>query len=60
MGSKGSKPRKPAQHLPKVGSPENLAYEHRTERKDVFGSWPMWIVAVGLLAILVAWVVITL
>ena len=37
MGSKGSKPRKPqhSQHLPKVGSPEENAYEQKMARHAV-------------------------
>jgi hypothetical protein len=41
MGSKTSKPRKGhehPQHLPKVGSPANLKWEHETHQKVVFGS----------------------
>jgi hypothetical protein len=60
MGSKGSRSRKPARHLPRVGSPENRAYEHRTERRDVFGSWPVWIVLGVLVLILVVWLALTL
>jgi len=60
MGSKGSKPRKPHEHLPKVGSPANLEWEHRTERREVFGSWPVWIVLGALVALLVGWLVVTL
>jgi len=60
MGSKGSKARKPARHLPKVGSSENRAYEHRTESREVFGSWPVWIVLALLVAMLVVWLVLSL
>ena len=41
MGSSTSKPRKGhehPQHLPKVGSPTNLKWEHETHKKVVFGS----------------------
>jgi len=41
VGSSTSKPRKghkKPKHLPKVGSPENLAWEHEMHRKEVFGS----------------------
>jgi hypothetical protein len=55
MGSKGSKARKPAHHLPPVGSPENRAYEHGTEKREVFGSWPVWIILGVLALMLVVW-----
>ena len=46
MGSKGQKPRKPNQHhLPPVGSKENLDYEFKQRRKEVFGGWPLWLAA---------------
>ena len=40
MGSANSKPRKgkKANHLPKVGTPENLEWEHKGYKRDVFGS----------------------
>ncbi len=61
MGSKGSKPRKrDQQHLPKVGSPANLEWEHRTERREVFGSWPIWIVLGVLVALLLGWLLLSL
>jgi hypothetical protein len=60
MGSKGSKARKPAHHLPKVGSPENRAYEHRTEQREVFGSWPVWIVLAVLALMLLVWLALSL
>jgi hypothetical protein len=61
VGSKGSKPRKPEQHhLPKVGSPENRAYEARQKRKEAFGGWPIWLVGAILLLGLVGWLLITL
>ena len=41
MGSSTSKPRKGhknPKHLPKVGTPENLAWRHEGERRDAFGN----------------------
>ena len=60
MGSKGSKPRKPHEHLPKVGSPANREWEHRTEQREVFGSWPVWIVLGALVVLLAGWLLVTL
>ena len=60
MGSKGSKPRKPQQHLPKVGSQANQEWEHRTEQREVFGSWPVWIVLGLFVVLLLGWLVVTL
>ena len=60
MGSKGSKPRKPHQHLPPVGSPADREWEHRTEQREVFGSWPVWIALGALVILLVAWLLVTL
>jgi hypothetical protein len=41
MGSANSKPRKgkkkQTKHLPKVGTPENLEWEHKGYKRDVFG-----------------------
>jgi len=52
MGSKGSKPRKPShsQHLPKVGTRDEIEYEQHLEREAVldvmgisgFPSWAKW------------------
>ena len=52
MGSKGSKPRKPHNHLPKVGTPKEVAWERKTRERQVFGSVPIW-VALGLLLVVV-------
>lgn len=35
MGSSGSKKRKPTKHLPKVGTPQERAWEAREARHDV-------------------------
>lgn len=59
MGSSGSKPRKEQHHLPKVGSPANQAYEQRQRRREVFGSWPIVVIAAVIVLVLVAWLVIT-
>ena len=60
MGSKGSKPRKPHDHLPKVGSPKEVEWERETRKREVFGSTPIWL-AMGLLAlVLVGLLAITL
>jgi len=67
MGSSSSKPRKGhknPQHLPKVGTPENLAWRHQGERDDAFkifgGKTGAIIVAVLVLAALIGLVVINL
>ena len=56
MGSSKSKPRKGhknPKHLPKVGTPENLAHRHQGEIDDAFGvfgsRWVAYVVA-GLVA----------
>lgn len=60
VGSKGGKPRKPEQHhLPKVGSPANREYEYRERRREVFGGWPTFVVALFVLVIVVGFVVVT-
>ena len=53
MGSSKSKPRKGhknPQHLPKVGTPENLAWRHDGEKSDTFGvfgsKWTGYVLAV--------------
>lgn len=62
MGSSTSKPRKGhehPQHLPKVGTPENLEWEHKGQKRRVFGTGAvaigvgvlMFLVIVGLVAI---------
>lgn len=63
MGSSHSKPRKGhehPQHLPKVGTPANLEWEHEGQKQRVFGTGGVAI-AVGVLLVLVmlAWIVIT-
>ena len=60
MGSKGSKPRKPHDHLPKVGTPSDIAWERKTRKKDVFGSVPIWLAMGFLVLVLVGWLVLTL
>ena len=61
MGSKGSKPRKPGQHhLPKVGSPENRAYEARQKKIEAFGGLPIWVVGAILIVGLLGWLILTL
>jgi hypothetical protein len=59
MGSKGAEPRRPQEHLPKVGSPANQEREHRTEQREVFGSRPMWIVLGWLVVLLLGWLLVT-
>lgn len=54
MGSSSSRPRKgheKPRHLPKVGSPENLEWEHETHRSVVFGSTTRAIVIGGVLLV---------
>lgn len=58
MGSSGSKPRKPVHHLPKVGSPENEAYELRERRREVFGRTPTILVAAFVLLVVAALVLL--
>ena len=60
MGSKGSKPRKPHDHLPKVGSPSDIEWERSTRKKEVFGSLPIWLVMGVLVLVLVGLLAITL
>jgi hypothetical protein len=60
MGSKGSKPRKPHDHLPKVGSPKEVAWERETRKREVFGSLPIWLVLGFLVLVLVGLLAITL
>lgn len=59
MGSSTSKPRKKTgkgsakpKHLPKVGTPENLAWEHEGRQQQVFGSG--WMAAVLAVLVVVA------
>ena len=57
MGSSTSKPRKGHEHpkhLPKVGTPENLEWEHEGRQRQVFGSgfMPILIGAFVVLALL--------
>ena len=66
MGSSTSKPRKghkKPQHLPKVGTPENLEWRHKGERADAFGvfgsKWIAVAVAVLVVAGLIGWLFIT-
>jgi len=59
MGSSGGKPRKPQHHLPKVGTPANKEYEREARRKEVFGNWPMVLIAAVIVIVLLAWLVIT-
>ncbi|CAN5539467.1 hypothetical protein BH10ACT3_BH10ACT3_10840 [soil metagenome] len=59
VGSKGSKPRKPEHHLPKVGSPENQKYELHQKQKEDFHGWPIVIVVALLIIVFVAWIAIT-
>lgn len=61
MGSSGGKKRKPEQHhLPKVGSKANQAYEYRERRKEVFGGWPTFVVALLILVVVVGFVIVTI
>ena len=60
MGSKGSKPRKSPQHLPKVGSKENMAYKRSARRNEHFGHWPMWIVLIAVVSLTLGILFITL
>jgi hypothetical protein len=67
MGSSTSKPRKghkKPQHLPKVGTPENLEWRHKGEREDAFGvfgsKWVAVVVAVLVVSALIGLVVINL
>ena len=60
MGSKGSKPRKPHDHLPKVGSPKEVAWERETRKREVFGSLPVWLVFAALALVLAGLLFITL
>ena len=60
MGSKGSKPAEAAPAPPPVGSPADREWEHRTEQREVFGSWPVWIALGALVILLVAWLLVTL
>lgn len=56
MGSSRSKPRKghkKPQHLPKVGTPANRAWEHDTRKQLVFGSGLRMLVIVLVLVIAV-------
>ena len=66
MGSSTSKPRKghkKPQHLPKVGTPENLEWRHKGERADAFGvfgsKWIAVAVAVLVVAGLIGWIFLT-
>jgi len=62
---KTQKPRKPQQHLPKVGTPADAAYRQRRSREDVvdFGlghrrANPVtWLIALVLVAVVVAGVI---
>lgn len=64
MGSNRSKPRKgheKPQHLPKVGTPENLEWRHKGEVRDAFGPpWLGWVIGIVLVAALVGWLVLTM
>ena len=60
MGSKGSKPRKPHNHLPKVGTPKEVEWERKTRQKQVFGSVPIWLGLVLLVVLLIGILFITL
>jgi len=60
MGSKGSKPRKPHNHLPKVGTPSEVAWERETRERQVFGSFPIWLALGLLVVVLVGLLIITL
>lgn len=60
MGSSTSKPRKGhknPKHLPKVGTPENLAHRHQGEIDDTFGvcgsKWVAYVMAALVVAALV-------
>ncbi|WP_426571560.1 hypothetical protein [Aquihabitans sp. McL0605] len=66
MGSSKSKPRKGhqnPQHLPKVGTPQNLEWRHEGERKDAFGvfggKWTAIIIAVLVVAAAIGLIFIT-
>ena len=43
-----------------MGSPANREWEHRTEQREVFGSWPVWIVLGALVVLLAGWLLVTL
>jgi len=64
VGSSSSRPRKgheKPRHLPKVGSPENLEWEHESHRSVVFGSTTKAVVIGGILLVtLVALLLLTL
>ncbi len=64
MGRSTSKPRKGHEHpkhLPKVGTPENLAWEHDGQRRRVFGTGKVAVVVgVVLFMVMVAWVALIL
>jgi hypothetical protein len=56
MGSSSSRRRKgrnKPQHLPKVGTPENRAWEHETHHEQDFGSGVWVMVIAGLFVIAV-------
>ncbi len=52
--SKSRKGRKRPGHLPKVGTPANLEWRHRTRFNQVFGSslWRIAIIVAAILALL--------
>jgi hypothetical protein len=59
MGSATSKPRKKAQHLPKVGTPANMSYEAHERRQFLGGPW-LWLVLAGLILVVIGILVLTL
>jgi hypothetical protein len=58
MGSATSKSRKKPQHLPKVGTHANMAYEAEERRRFVGGPY-VWIVLGALLLVIIALLVLT-
>lgn len=63
MGSSGQKSRKKnqhqQQHLPKVGSKQNVDYEVDQKRKEVFRGLPLIIVGAVLVVVILAFIAIT-
>ncbi len=65
MGSSTSKPRKGHEkpsHLPKVGTPANMAWEHENHERRIFGSSPVVAALIGILivAVVIGLLIITL
>jgi hypothetical protein len=64
MGSSTSQPRKGHEHphhLPKVGSPDNMEWEHKEHRANVFGTGAKLIVSLLVMMVVVTgFLIITL